>query len=302
MQLGVAQIYLHISNQFIPQTFMDPDAEAEQIASTILRTTVITVVFTACHSYQTETNASVNNIQFSLPDSTANRITAVATKKKKKKTIYLTFDDGPNKGTRKVMHIAEQEEMPITMFIIGSQVYGSREQTATYDSLLKSNFVEIADHSYSHAHNAYAKFYTRPDSVINDFIRCEDSLHLSKKIIRTPGRNIWRTNSIISTDLKNSEAAADSLRLNGFTVVGWDLEWSFDNTLNVTTTGDELLQQVDSVFSKRSTKTPDHLVLLAHDQVYADAEDSARLHDFMLKLKNSNEYNFEVISNYPGVQ
>ena len=138
--------------------------------------------------------------------------------------------------------------------------------------------------------------------MINDFIRCEDSLHLSKKIIRTPGRNIWRTNSITSTDLKNSEAAADSLRSNGFTVVGWDLEWSFDNALNVTNTGDELLQQVDSAFSKRKTKTPDHLVLLAHDQVYADAEDSARLHQFMAKLKNSNEYNFEVISNYPGVQ
>ncbi len=279
---------------------MDPDAEAEQRASTILKTTFITVVFTACHSYQTETNASVSNIQFSLPDSTEKKKIVLATKKKKPKTIYLTFDDGPNKGTRKVMHMVQEEEIPVTMFLIGEQVYGSREQTATYDSLLQCNFVEIANHSYTHAHNQYAKFYTRPDSVVNDFARCEDSLHLSRKIVRTPGRNIWRTTSITDTDIKNSIATADSLQKNGFTVVGWDLEWHFDNELNLTSTGDEMLQQVDSIFSKGKTKTQNHLVLLAHDQVYADAADSAELHNFLQKLKNRGEYNFEVISNYPG--
>ncbi|MGG9971134.1 polysaccharide deacetylase family protein [Ferruginibacter sp. SUN002] len=280
---------------------MDPDAEAEQTASTILRTTFISVVFTACHSYKTETNVSVNNIQFSLPDSTKQKKSDVTSTKKKKKTIYLTFDDGPNKGTRKVMHIAEEEQIPITMFLIGEQVYGSREQTATYDSLLLNNYVEISNHSYSHAGNAYSKFYTMPDSVANDFMRCEDSLRLSSKIIRTPGRNIWRTTGVNSTDLKNSTAAADSLQSKGFTVVGWDLEWHFNNALNLENTDDEILQQVDSIFSKGKTKTPDHLVLLAHDQVYADATDSATLRNFMQKLKNKDEYNFEVISNYPGI-
>ena len=53
---------------------MDPDAEAEQAASQILRTTFISVVFTACTYYKTETTASVNNIQFSLPDSTAIKV------------------------------------------------------------------------------------------------------------------------------------------------------------------------------------------------------------------------------------
>lgn len=280
---------------------MDPDSEAEQTASIIIRTTVISVVFTACHSYSTETHSSVNNIQFSLPDSTEKKKIIVINKPKKKKTIYLTFDDGPNKGTRKVMHIAEEEQMPITMFIIGAQVYGSREQMATYDSLLQCSYVEIDNHSYSHAHNEYAKFYTRPDSVVKDFVRCEDSLNLSAKIIRTPGRNIWRTTGINSTDLKNSVSVADSLRLDGFSLVGWDLEWDFDNELKLKHTDDEMLQQVDSAFSKGKTKTPDHLVLLAHDQAYADATDSATLHDFMQKLKNKDEYNFEVISKYPGI-
>jgi len=50
------------------------------------------------------------------------------------------------------------------------------------------------------------------------------------------------------------------------------------------------------------TKTPNHLVLLAHDQVYADKEDSSSLHSFIQKLKGTNEYFFEVISHYPGIK
>src|SRR5205085_6573955 len=33
--------------------------------------------------------------------------------KKKKKKIYLTFDDGPNKGTKNVLDIVTQEDVPV---------------------------------------------------------------------------------------------------------------------------------------------------------------------------------------------
>jgi hypothetical protein len=199
------------------------------------------------------------------------------------------------------MHIACEEQIPITMFIIGEQVYGSREQTATYDSLLLCRNIELDNHSYTHAHCRYDAFYSNPDSVVNDFIRCDDSLHFSTKIIRTPGRNIWRTNGFDCTDIKKSTAAGDSLKQKGFTAIGWDLEWHFDKDLKLENSADELLVQVDSLFTRGKTKTPDHLVLLAHDQVYADANDSAELHGFMKKLKAADQYDFEPISAYPGV-
>jgi len=60
--------------------------------------------------------------------------------------------------------------------------------------------------------------------------------------------------------------------------------------------------QVDSMFVHAKTKTLDHLVLLAHDQVYADAGDSTELRQFIIKLKAKNEYNFETVSNYPGLK
>lgn len=282
---------------------MDPDPEAEQAASKLLQTTFITVVFSACHSFQTETSPAVSTIVFSLPDSITKIATpSLHTVKKKKKTIYLTFDDGPNKGTRKVMHIAEEERVPISMFIVGKHVYGSIEQASTYDSLLQCAFIELSNHSFTHAGNEYEKFYSRPDSIVKDFMRCEDSLGLTNHIVRTPGRNIWRTKCISSTDIKNSLPAADSLQHAGFTAIGWDLEWHFDNQLRLKNTGDEMLLEIDSLFAKMQTKTPDHLVFLAHDQVYADVDDSVALHEFIRKLKAGDEYNLEVISKYPGIK
>lgn len=42
--------------------------------------------------------------------------------------------------------------------------------------------------------------------------------------------------------------------------------------------------------------------VLAHDQVYEDAFDSAELHLLIKKLKAKDEYNFEVLSKYPELK
>ena len=281
---------------------MDPDREAEQVASQILRTSFITVVFTACNYYKTETTASVNTIQFSLPDS-ASKTAVPSLPKKKTKTIYLTFDDGPNTGTTKMMHVVQEEQIPVTLFIVGQHVYGSKEQAAIFDSLVACKYFEIANHSFTHAfQNKFAKFYTVPDSALKDFVRCADSLHLTANIVRTPGRNIWRTATVSCTDINSSKPAADSLYKNGLTQVGWDLEWHYNDTLKLTNSSDEMLLQVDSMFTHNKTKTPDHLIILAHDQVYADAADSAQLHQFIIRLKQKEEYNFEMVSKYPHLK
>lgn len=283
---------------------MDPDSEAEQAALKILQTTVLSVFISACHYHQPEikTTVSTSKLSFTSTDTATKVVQAAAPKKKKKKTIYLTFDDGPNKGTKKVMDIAAAEQVSITMFLIGEQVYGSKEQTITYDSLRRCNYVELANHSYTHAGLRYQKFYTNPGEVVKDFERCEDSLQLSNRIVRTPGRNIWRTANINCTDIKKSAGAADSLQQYGFTAVGWDLEWHYNNSLELEATEDVMLQQVDSMFQHNKTKTQDHLVLLAHDQVYADTCDAASLRQFIQKLKSADEYDFEVISQYPALK
>lgn len=237
------------------------------------------------------------------PDEPAATTVKKSPPKKKKKKIYLTFDDGPNKGTRKVLNIVQQEQVPVTFFIVGEHVFASTSQHAVWDSLKVSDSIELCNHSYTHAHNHYSTFYQQPDSVVSDFRRCHDSLQLNNSIVRTPGRNIWRVDTLTYTDLKKSAAAADSLQQAGFTIIGWDLEWHYDHkTFTLKNRSDELLQQIDSLFAHNKTMLPENLVVLAHDQVYDDPNDSCELHELIKKLKRREEFELVVTSKYPGVK
>ncbi len=221
----------------------------------------------------------------------------------KAKTIYLTFDDGPNRGTQHVADVAIAEQVSVTFFIIGEHVQNSSQQFNMFDSLKNNKLFEIANHSYTHCRGCgYASFYSRPDSAIKDFEKAAATLNLSSNIIRTPGRNIWRLQNIHCTDIKNSTAAADSLQSHGFTAIGWDLEWHFTKEQTCQQTPAQMLDEVDSAFAKNKTKTPGHLVLLAHDNMYRSSADSASLHNFIISLKQKDEYNFETVSEYPGIQ
>ena len=222
--------------------------------------------------------------------------------KKKKRRIYLTFDDGPNKGTQNVLDIVQQENVPATFFIVGEHVFASIEQAKTWDSLQNATNIELCNHSYTHAHNHYEKFYENADTVVKDIELTKEKLLPDNDIVRAPGRNSWRIDSLHYTDIKKSKAAIDSLQKAGFIVIGWDLEWHYDpKTLTVMNTADELLTQVDSVFTKGKTKSPDNLVLLAHDQAYKKSDDSIQLREFVQKLKQKDEYELLLVNSYPGV-
>ena len=222
---------------------------------------------------------------------------------KKKKKIYLTFDDGPNKGTQNVLDIVQQENIPATFFIVGEHVFASLSQAKTWDSLRQAKNIELCNHSYTHAHNRYDRFYQQPDTVVRDMERTRERLLPDNNIVRAPGRNSWRIDSLHFTDIKKSKAAMDSLQQAGFVVVGWDLEWHYDpKTMTVSNSADEMLRLVDSMFYKGRTKLPDHLILLAHDQVYGKAPDSLQLRQFVQKLKQKDEYELSLVSYYPGVK
>jgi len=229
---------------------------------------------------------------------------AVATKpvkhKKKKKKLYVTFDDGPNRGTRNVLHIVQDEGVPVSFFIVGEHVFASPAQARVWDSLKIAKQIALCNHSYSHAHSRYENYYSKPDSVVSDFKRTHDSLDLDNTIARTPGRNIWRIDTLQFTDLKKSAAAADSLQNAGFKLMGWDLEWHFDHkTVCVVTSAERMVAQIDSVFKHNRTKAKDHLVLLAHDQAYVKSEDSFQLRQFFQLLKQK-DYELSLVRDYPG--
>src|ERR1044072_5246747 len=248
---------------------------------------------------KTTREGKLNHQHNNVPNDQPKETVRASPPKKKKKKIYLTFDDGPNRGTRKVLSIAQQEQVPVTFFIIGEHVFASTSQHATWDSLKISDSIELCNHSYTHAHNHYERFYKQPDSVVKDFRRCHDSLQLENTIVRTPGRNIWRVDTLTFTDLKKSAAAADSLQQAGFVIMGWDLEWHYDHkTFTLKNRSEEIMDEIDSMCAHNKTRTPEHLVMLAHDQVYDDSDDSCELHELIKRLKKRDEYELVVASQY----
>ncbi|MCU7613594.1 polysaccharide deacetylase family protein [Chryseobacterium sp. GMJ5] len=218
-----------------------------------------------------------------------------------KRVIYLTFDDGPNRGTENLLKILHQRNVCATAFIVGQHAYGSKKQRDDLELLRNDNLIELANHSYTHAHNKYTDFYKNPAMVIHDFDMAEDSLKLKDKIARTPGRNIWRLHQITSTDIKASADAANQLQSAGYQVVGWDLEWKPTDNMDLKGNHQAMLKKVDSIFFNDLEKTSRHLVFLTHDQYLADERSSNELSLFIEKLQKTNRFIFKKISEYPTV-
>ena len=218
-----------------------------------------------------------------------------------KRVIYLTFDDGPNRGTENLLKILHKRNVSATAFLVGEHANGSVKQKEDLDILRKDNLIELANHSQTHAHNKYSDFYKNPVAVVEDFDRAKESLNLKNTIARTPGRNIWRLNNITSTDIKSSNEAANSLQKAGYKVIGWDLEWKSTNKMELKGKHQAMLKKVDSIFFNDLEKTSRHLVFLTHDQYLADADSINELDLFIEKLQKTNRFVFKKISDYPKI-
>lgn len=218
-----------------------------------------------------------------------------------KRVIYLTFDDGPNQGTENLLKILDKRNVCATAFLVGKHAYGSTKQKKDLELLKQNPLVELANHSFTHAHNKYTDFYKNADAVVHDFDIAKDSLKLYDKIARTPGRNIWRLNNINVTDIKSTTAAADGLKKAGYKVIGWDLEWRPTHKMTLKGSHEAMLKKVDSIFLNDLEKTSRHLVFLTHDQYLRDTDSINELDLFIEKLQKSNKFVFRKISQYPKI-
>jgi len=219
------------------------------------------------------------------------------------KKIYITFDDGPNNGTRNVWKAVREDSIPVSFFIVGRHVFDSPKQTATWHLLKADSMIQLCNHGYSHAQNRYTRYYRNPDAVRKDFERNKEKLGFGNTVARMPGRNAWRIDSVSLTDLKGSIAAIDAVYEAGFSVIGWDLEWMVDHkTLSLTTNAGQLFRQVAYLLAADKTTTPGHLVLLLHDQAFQTRASIEKLHTFFRLLKNDPGYELALAADYPGVK
>ncbi len=214
-------------------------------------------------------------------------------------TIYLTFDDGPVKESEELLRIAMKDSIPINLFIIGKNVFASDSMTRLFNSYFNNPFIIIGNHSFSHANKKYQQYYDSPENVVQDFKLNNDTLRLTKKIARLPGRNAWRIKDKSRTDLPDAIAAADSLAAIGYSIFGWDLEWRYcsDSCLEVQT-AELMVKEVEEFFGNKKTFTVDNIIILAHDPMFGSIYNRQQLELFISEIKTKNNFCFGRLDNY----
>lgn len=216
--------------------------------------------------------------------------------------LYLSFDDGPLFGTSACISICEDENVKATFFQIGLHQSRSNWGKNLYNRILnRPDLFLLTNHSFSHTYGKYVQFYNQPDSALADFIHAADVLETTNDIVRLPGNNGWRTDSIHFSS-KMVRPLLNKLDSAGFNVVGWDLEWNYTKKGRPIQTASEMAKMVDSMFTQKAYKTKNHLVVLMHDHMFRTEADSAQLVQFMQLLKSGNQYQFASLDQYPGLK
>lgn len=236
-----------------------------------------------------------------LPDSIAQPLPAPdSIAASERKYIYLTFDDGPLYGSNNIDKIIRAEKINTDVFVVGMHAMNDPELLSFYQLYQSNPYVEIGNHSYTHANNRYKKYYQNPDGVVEDFMKCESALQIPTRFARQPGRNQWRLEGIKKDDIRSGTESADLLYENGFKVFGWDVEWQHYGNGIPTQTVDQLVRTIEQKLDNGKTVKPGHLIILTHDEMFRTKSGSNALQQLIEKLKATGKYRFEHLSKYPA--
>lgn len=231
---------------------------------------------------------------FILPNTTFGQ------KEKTKKYIYLTFDDGPLNGSQNIDQVFLNEKLKVTVFLVGEHVEQNKTMTDYFKYYEENPYIEECNHSYTHANNQYKKFYSNTENSIADIVKNQELLKLQDKIVRLPGRNMWRIDGRSKNDGASGIETANGLSKLGYKVIGWDLEWSHhpkDGTpvQSVQTIYKSIVNQLEN----KKTFTKDNIVVLIHDEMFQKSWEESELKQLVDLLKQHDNYIFEQIKFYP---
>lgn len=213
------------------------------------------------------------------------------------RVVYLTFDDGPLPGSEAINRLSQEKQFKANVFLVGKHTKNGRNSMRVVRDFMRNPYIDVCNHSYTHANNEYDKFYKQPDSARTDFNYNQRELALENKIIRLPGRQLW-TLPTRSLYMKNSAGpTAELLKQDGYKVYGWDVEWHGKGTLPKETP-EEMMTQIDELFNNDRTFTRNNLVVLAHDPMFSKPEGQAALGK-LVDLIRAKGYVIENIRHYP---
>ena len=213
-------------------------------------------------------------------------------------SIYLTFDDGPTEGSRFVSDLSLRDSLRLDVFIIGDNVFRSRRNRELIRAYAGNSFIEIGNHSFSHAEQHYRRYFRRPELVLADFDRNRDSLHLGNGLVRLPGRNVFRVDGWSRDDPENAREAADTLAAKGYRIFGWDLEWRDQAGSAGAHDANEMFEIAQRMLTDGKTFRPNQLILLMHDREMRDSAFRAQLDSFISIARRDGRFAFRQLSGY----
>jgi peptidoglycan/xylan/chitin deacetylase (PgdA/CDA1 family) len=214
--------------------------------------------------------------------------------------IYLSFDDGPSAGSLFVNSLALEDSLDVDVFLIGRNACLDAEKRAVVAAYKANPYVEVGNHSYSHAARKYDHYFHDTSVVLADIDRCRDTLHLVNGLVRLPGRNFFRLNGgLIRNDRSNGKAAADVLAAHGYKVYGWDLEWRRKSGNGLSThTANQMLAIVDKMLDGKKTFVPGSIVVLIHDRDLEDEHFRSEVSAFVAAARADGRYAFEHLNSF----
>ena len=194
----------------------------------------------------------------------------------KKKSIYLTFDDGPSDLTPKVLDLLDEYDAKATFFV----VYKNDPVYTSYLKDIVDRGHTLALHSYSHD---YSRIYQSVDAFLADFQKVYDWVYETTgkrcTLFRFPGGS---TNA--SSDTANG--IINEMERRGFIYYDWNV--SSGDGSNLTTTENVIENICDNAGSFRNP------VVLMHDGPGKEATLRA-LPTVLQRLSNSG-YKFEALT------
>lgn len=189
------------------------------------------------------------------------------------KTMYLTFDDGPNtENTNAVLDILKEKGIKATFFVVGKNVERNPETTRR----IVAEGHTIGIHCYNHDYNV---IYSNVDAYVEDFERAREIVYevtgVETNLYRFPGGSINSYNKKVYKDI------IDTMTAKGYIYYDWNA--SLEDAVKKPNK-EQLLKN-----AKESTLGRKMVVMLAHDTVDMTVEVLEEL------LKLFPEYEFKAL-------
>jgi len=227
---------------------------------------------------------------------------ATGTPHRHRKTLYLTFDDGPLKGTENLLNVLQLEDIPATLFCIGRNVVKNPSlfrRAASMPNLL------IANHTYTHCNGHYRRFYSSAISHVMEDIDHAQAVIGGAKYLRLAGRDVWRLPHVRRNDWAIDVAERgreipkyDALFRHGYFIYGWDIEWLFSHkTQRPIYSGEEMARRVNLQYKHGRSAKAGEIILLAHDFMWQTPANVRELKTF-IEIMKAQGWEFKTIDQY----